>query len=366
MTTDKNSISNLPIPPGEYLEEVIEELGMSKSELAWRMGRPLSKLSAVFSGDKAVTPDTALQIERATGVPAHIWTGLEHDYRLAQAKQKATERDAQCRHEIPMVTRFCYRELVRLGCLPASTRGLDKVRALQKFFGVMSLNTVLEMPRYKVAFRQGISTRSKRSPEAIAAWLRVGELGAQKAECAPFSDEILAAALDKLRPMTLRSPDSFQGELRQTLADAGVVLVFCPHFPKTAAHGATFFLTPEKAVVMLTLRYKWADIFWFTLFHEIGHLLLHDHKSVIIEDNGKTPREKEADAFARDVLIPPDAWHSFEVADRFTPDSIQRFARKVGIAPGIVVGRLQHESLLHQSVGNKMRDQYKFAPHKPE
>lgn len=81
--TIKNEIySDLPIPPGEYLEEVIAELGMSKDELAKRMNRPAAKLSAIFGGEKAITPETALQLERVVGVPAYIWTGLEAEYQL--------------------------------------------------------------------------------------------------------------------------------------------------------------------------------------------------------------------------------------------------------------------------------------------
>ncbi len=83
MTTE--TVSNLPIPPGEYLEEVLESLGMSKGELALRMGRPAPQLSSIFNGDEAITPDTALQLAQATHVPAHVWTGLETEYRLTAA-----------------------------------------------------------------------------------------------------------------------------------------------------------------------------------------------------------------------------------------------------------------------------------------
>jgi HTH-type transcriptional regulator/antitoxin HigA len=82
MMTERNNqdiYSDLAIPPGEYLEEVIAELGMSKDELSKRLNRPAPKLSAIFKGQKAITPDTALQLEKVVGVPAHIWNGLEAD-----------------------------------------------------------------------------------------------------------------------------------------------------------------------------------------------------------------------------------------------------------------------------------------------
>ena len=358
MTTNSIITTNLPIPPGEYLEEVIESLGMSKGELAKRMDRPPAKLSAIFSGEKAITPDTALQLERATGVPAHVWTGLENEYRLAQAKQRAEEREAACETETPLVTRFCYAELAKLGFVRKCTRAVEKVQELQEFFGVMSLEKVMGMPRYQVTHRHGRGTPEGRSPEAVAAWLRVGERTAMQTDCPPYDADFLAERLKEVRSLTTEKADVFSGKLRNILKDVGVVLVYCPHFPKTKAHGATFFLGDEKAVLMLTARYRWADIFWFTLFHELGHILLHNPKDVILEDSTKDARETEADEFACDTLIPPDEWETFIETEDFQSPHIKRFAKRVGIAPGIVVGRLQHEGWIGRGVGNGLREQY--------
>lgn len=107
--------SDLPIPPGEYLAEVIAELGMTKDELARRMNRPAAKLSAIFAGDKAITPDTALQLEKVVGVPAHIWAGLEADYRLKLARLNEEREQQQLREESELITKFCYKELAELG-----------------------------------------------------------------------------------------------------------------------------------------------------------------------------------------------------------------------------------------------------------
>ncbi|MBT3297183.1 MAG: HigA family addiction module antidote protein [Verrucomicrobia bacterium] len=361
METESHFVSDLPIPPGEYLEEVVEELGISKGELATRMGRPLPKLSAIFSGKKAITPDTALQLERVTGVGAHIWTGLENDYRLSQARRRARERETQCKAETPLVTKFCYRQLVVLGLVPQFTRGIDKVKAMQEFFGVMSLHSVLDVPRYQVAHRHGAREVGDRSPEAVAAWLRVGEVKARAKDCAPFDGQALKSGLAKLRGLTSQAPETFSYQLEQALSESGVAFVPCPHFPKTKAHGATFFQSKDRAVVMLSLRYKWGDIFWFTLFHELGHLLLHSKKDVILEDKEKTIREEEADVFARDQLIPAEDWTAFTSQPRYTSNRIREFASQTGISAGIVVGRLQHEKRILPSAHNELRQRYQFA-----
>lgn len=361
---DKQEIySDLPIPPGEYLEEVIEELGMSKDELAKRLNRPAPKLSAIFKGNKAITPDTALQLEKVVGVPAHVWAGLEAEYRLALTRSHQDEEQKRLKKESHLVKRFRYADLVKLGVVDKKTRPTEKVMEMQRFFGVASLNSVLSLHRYQAAFRAG---RPDRSPEAVAAWLRIGEIQAQRLRCAPFLKRRLKDSLEIVRAMTLLSPQGFQEELHTRLANSGVALVLCPHLPGTYAHGATFWLGRDKAVVVMTLRYKWADVFWFSLFHELGHILLHKRQAVILEGDNADPAqkalEKEADQFAADILIPPRLYGAFLKAQRFFADDIVRFARQMGISTGIVVGRLQKEGHIKPSWHNSLRVRFEWKP----
>ncbi len=353
--------SDLAIPPGEYLEEVISELGMTKNELARRMSRPAPKLSAIFSGDKAITPDTALQLEKVVGVPANIWTGLEAEYRLTLARNQEVLERQRLRDESHLVTKFCYSELVKLGFIAKKTKPAEKVQELQHFFGVTSLKNISSLKRYQVAFRQGTG---KRSPEATSAWLRIGELQGQKTEAAPFRKDILASALPSICGMTQLLPEKFETQLRQILLDAGVVLVLCPHLPKTYLHGATFWLGQNKAVLMLTIRGSWADIFWFSLFHEIGHLLLHGKQMVFLEGDNREHEldkpEKEADRFAADLLIPPDEYEFFLKAEAFYPQDIELFAHQLEIDPSIVVGRLQHDGYIKNSWHNHLRTRHEW------
>jgi HTH-type transcriptional regulator/antitoxin HigA len=359
MATKQEIFSDLPIPPGEYLEEVIEDLGMSKDELAKRMNRPAPKLSAIFKGGKAITPDTALQLEKVVGVPAHVWAGLESEYRLALARRRNYEEQRQLKEEGHLVKRFRYADLLKLGLVARKTRPTDKVLELHKFFGVASLGTVLDLRRYQAAFRSG---SQKRSPEAVAAWLRIGELEAQKMRCAPFQKRRLKNSLETVRSMTLQSPEDVQKNLHHLLSDCGVALVLCPHLPGTYAHGATFWLGRGKAVVMMTLRYKWADVFWFSLFHELGHILLHERQAVILEDDDRDPvlrgLEEEANRFAADTLIQPGAFKAFLKTGQFFAEDIERFAKRVSIPPGIVVGRLQREGHIKPSWHNGLRRQF--------
>ena len=171
-------------------------------------------------------------------------------------------------------------------------------------------------------------------------------------------------SLEAVRAMTLSSPENFQKELHQLLADSGVALVLCPHLPGTYAHGATFWLGRDKAVVMMTLRYKWADVFWFSLFHELGHILFHNRQAVILEgDNAHSAQkalEDEADQFAADTLIPRKAYGAFVKKRRLFAKDIERFARQVGIPTGIVVGRLQKKGHIKASWHNSLRMRFEW------
>jgi len=354
MKTEQELHSDLAVPPGEYLEEVIDELGMTKDELARRMGRPAPKLSAIFKGTKAITPDTAMQLEKVVGVPAHIWLGLESEYQLALARRQEEER---FKEEAKLLVPFCYSELAKLGFVKKLSSRREKVREMLRFFGVASLDFVWQVRRYQAAFRVGKAGAAPTKPHAVASWLRMGELIAQKIPCKPFDRAKLESSLDEIRAMTIMRPEKFQEKLTKLLAECGVALVIVPHFPGTKAHGATFWIGRDKAVLMLTIRGRWADIFWFSLFHELGHILLHDRRETFIEDGSAPPaleeQEKGADAFAADTLIPPAEYGRFVSENDFYPESIARFAGELGIDAGIVVGRLQHDNHLPPSWGNK-------------
>ena len=365
MTTEKTIHSDLAVPPGEYLEEVIAELDMNKDELARRMRRPAAKLSAVFKGQKAITPDTALQLEKVLGVPAHIWLGLESEYRLTLARRQSQAEVERLKAESKFTTAYCYNQLAKLGQVARTTKPLVRVAELQRFFGVASLTAIPEVRRYQAAFRKGAATRHRRSPEALAAWLRLGELEARKLDCAAFDKKRLESSLLTLRAMTMQMPEVFEPALSSLLEKAGVALVICPHFPGTRVHGATFWPSRGKAALMMRIRGAWADVFWFSLFHELGHILVHGRQEVILEnddaDPALQPREDEADQFASDSLIPQHEYLRFVASGGFSEAQIKAFAAEVGIDPGIVVGRLQHDGHLKHEWRNELRTRYTWT-----
>jgi addiction module HigA family antidote len=358
MTTEERIWPDIAIPPGEALAETLDAMGLTRAELARRADRPVQAISEIILGKKEITPETALEFERVLGVPAHVWVRLEADYRTVKAR--LADRGHLKEKEAPLARMFPYGAMAKLGWVPATTDPIERVEVLLRFFGVVSLRRVVDQCPC-AAWRR--SQKTVASPGALAAWLRRGEIEVQHAKTAPFDAPGLMEMLPTLRSLTREKPEVFQPKLREILAQRGVALVLVPELPKTGAHGATRWLG-TKAVLQLSLRYHWADIFWFTVFHELGHILRHGRREIFIEfdQDTETEQEREADAFATRYLIPEHAYKTFITGKtNFSAVMVKDFVTQVGVHPGIVVGRLQHEKRISHSYLNDLRVRYRWA-----
>lgn len=336
------------IHPGETLAETLEELGMSQVELAQRMGRPLQMISEIIQAKKAITAETALQLERATGVPANFWNSSQRNYEATLAR---LDEERELVPDSSWLSQFPVQALTKLRWIPEFDSPPEQMRALLNFFGVVGIREWKTLwTGSDVAYRK--STAFEANPMAAAAWLRQGERVAQQIKTEPYNQNAFIEALYQIRRLTIANADDFVPQSIDLCRAVGVALVFVPEVPGTCAYGATRWLTPSKAILQLSLRGKRDDFLWFTFFHESAHILKHGKRDIFIEAPERTAdleiqkKEQEADVFASDFLIPKQAFNEFCKQAEFTSRAIQAFARKLGIAPGIVVGRLQHERLL--------------------
>jgi addiction module HigA family antidote len=331
---------------------------MTQKELSARTGLTPKTVNEIVQGKAPITPETALKLERVFGRPAHFWNGLERQYQETQARLAEREllKNAQ-----KWLSHIPTNEMIRLGWISKQVSFVEQLEEVLRFFGVASpqqWRTVWET--HQVAYRQ--SKRFETQEEAVSAWLRKGEIEGQEIETLPYDRERFIEALRKARALTLEAPQVFQEKLPRLCADAGVAAVFVPELPKTGLWGATRWITPEKALIQLSLRYKTNDHLWFTFFHEAAHLLLHGKKDIFLEGKGMDDtKEAEANRFAADFLIPPHELKSFLGNGLLTLGSIQQFADHIGIAAGIVVGRLQHDGIIGQHVGNGLKRRYRWA-----
>ncbi len=339
------------VPPGETLEEVLDELGLSQAELARRTNRPEKTINEIIKGKAAITLGTAFQFERVTGVSARLWLNLERDYRAALVRQ--TERE-QLRERVGWLEGFPYGTLMSRKLVRDVSDPVDRLCESLHFFGVANLeawdNVWGDM---QVAYRHSATYVGE--PKALAAWLRCGEIQARQVQCAPFDR---AAFLRILRAIRLLTPQRFE-QIRERIgefcASAGVALVFTRELPGTHVFGATRWLSPQKAILQLSLRFPSDDQRWFAFFHEAAHILLHGKKEKFVHASGRAGQaeagtidgvEAEADAWAADFLIPRRELQAFIDRGAFDSASIETFADALGIAAGIVVGQLQHHKVI--------------------
>ncbi|HEU5230300.1 MAG TPA: HigA family addiction module antitoxin [Ktedonobacteraceae bacterium] len=333
--------------PGETLLETLEAISMSQAELARRMGRPVKTINEIIQGKAAITAETALQLEQVLHIPAAFWLKREQQYRESLARLAEKQHLAgwiEWLKEIPV------REIMRRGWMPSCSNKSQQVLEALKFFSVASPEAWRAIWEDKVVvYRKSAALESNFG--AVTAWLRQGEIEAQEIETAPYDANAFRDTLKHIRTLTLSEepPSVLQKELTQLCANVGVAVVFLQELPKTGICGATRWITPTKALVQLSLRYKTDDQLWFTFFHEAGHILQHGKRQIFleIEQKDRKEAEDEADKFASDMLIDPIQWQRFVEGTSYrSKTGIKQFAQTVGIAAGIVVGRLQHEQRL--------------------
>jgi HTH-type transcriptional regulator/antitoxin HigA len=353
--------SDLAIHPGEYLEEVLEEIGMKQAELASRLGRPTQAINEIIKGKKSITPTTAIELEDVLKVPAHIWIGLEAEYQMVMAKNEELKAMEE---ETALLPNFPYLELAKLGFVKTTRNAIEKVDELRSFFSVAQLSRLEHVGAYQSAFR--VTNHKNISHESIASWIQAGRIKADGIETEAFSKSKLKKALPELKTNMNMEINHALTACKELLASCGVAFVLLPHFKNTGAQGATFWVNnKEKAVLMMTLRGKNSDMFWFSFFHEMGHILLHNKREMFLEGGYDTPelqqQEDEANEFARDFLIPPKDFKAFIETSIFTRASVREFAKSLNIKTSIVVGRLMFDGYIAYSHPLRSEiDKYEF------
>lgn len=342
--------------PGDMLQEKLEELGMPIKEFALRCGKPEPTIHAVLQGKSSVTPDMSILFEKVLGIPAHLWLNLQCQFDEFKARQ---QHDEELQMEIEWAKNFPFGDMVAKGYINASPRcsPLDKIKVLLSFFGFAKTSVwekYYQCQILKAEFRLSLSG----IPEApsLSAWLRYGENKAMEQFDMPvFSNENLKAQLPKMQALANAGKSDFLSELVQLCKEVGIILVCTPHLRKSGAQGATRWLK-DTPLVQVSDSYRRYDIFWFSFFHELGHILLHGKREVFLEgfeyEQKNHKKEQEADVFALNCLIPrtvASRLNSFVYSEK----KLNEFCKQVHIHKVFVIGRLQHLGLLSQSIGNQ-------------
>lgn len=347
------SRSYIAIPPGATIREQLEDRGMSQKEFASRIGMSEKHVSRLINGEVQLTADVAYRLETVLGLPAGFWNNLEAVYRekLIKAEaENALDTDKE------LARKFPYAEMAKNNWLPATRKADEKVLYLRKFFEVVYLKK-LENDSLLPAIACRRQSITEKADFALIAWAQKAKIDARSIPTSPIDLKGLSARVPEIRAMTTKDPDEFCPRMVELLADCGIALVFLPHIGGSFLHGATFY-DANKIVIGLTVRGKDADRFWFSLFHEFGHVLLGHLNQKAGTSEGD---ERAADIFSRNILIAPDAFQQFVGMRHFTKESIISFASTIGISPGIVVGRLQNEGYIDFKWHNDLKTKYELS-----
>jgi HTH-type transcriptional regulator / antitoxin HigA len=348
--------------PGETIADILEERDLSLVQFAQRMECRLEFANQLLRGREAITGPIARRLESILGGSASFWMTRESQYRADTVRLNRESQSSAAEEwlkEIPL------RDMISFGWIkPVSSSTPARETACLSFFHVPDVGAWRE--KYRGALEMAVfrtSSSFDSQPGAVAAWLRQGEIEAASIDCKPWDAQRFRRALSSIRPLTRKKdPSFFFPELQKRCAECGVAVVIVPAPTGCRASGATRFVSTNKALLLLSFRYLSDDHFWFTFFHEAGHLLLHGQKALFLESAGMSSNKEEGEAneFAARVLIPPELQAAMLDLGLNGREAI-RFARLAGVSPGIVVGQLQHHGKIKRNQLNTLKRRYRWG-----
>lgn len=343
-------------PPGDDIQETIDAIGMSQKELAERMDRPKEKINDLIKGREPVTMKTAISLERVLGIPKTYWLTREQEYREQLADIETEEFLDSC---IQWAKKFPLSVMKKMGWLSNTADKKQTCNELLQFFGIATPERwdyiYVQQKEVAVAFRASLAHVS--APEALSVWLRKGQLDMQQSKLPKYDKLAFKNKINDARDLAYMQPPNFATELQRICNQCGVALVYTPNLPKAPISGAARWIGANP-LIQLSDRYKTNDRFWFTFFHEAGHILKHGKKKIFLEgldtSNTDMAMEAEADQFAADCLIPHQEYRRM-LDEVTTTEDLEAFADEIKMHPGIVIGRLQYEEKINFSQFNEYK-----------
>ncbi len=347
-------------PPGDTIIELLDEFGLSIEQLNKQIGLTAKKGQQLLDGELSICQVIAVKLESTLHVPSKFW--LARDYQYQSFKKKIQEREQSWLTSLPIS------DMVKHGWIPKNSPRKKRVKECLKFFRQESIDSwydYFENKQLNVAYR---TSKTLNTDElSVFTWLQYAKNISCDISTLPWDKNLLIDALKEIRDLTLEpDPQVFIPKLKTIFAEVGIIFIIAKTPSGCRASGATCFFQKNKPTLIMSFRHLTDDHFWFTLFHEIGHLVLHSSNQMTrIERNPtsglKNDEELEADSFATDQLIPQV--YQAELKSFYARDwkKIIRFAKKIGVSKGIVLGQLQFMGNIEYSHLNKFKVRYKWS-----
>lgn len=346
--------------PGYYIADIIEDMEIRQAEFATRMGTTAKTLSQLINGQANISNDLAKKLSVMLGTSADVWLNLQktYDQKLIEIQQ-AKDFDAQAE----LAKEIDCKYFVDVIGLPVTRNINEKVANLCKFFMVADLRIMLQ-PDFLVNFRASKVCNREKNIINSRAWIQTAINISKNIVTKPYNAEKLKEYLPELRGMTIKKPEEFLPRMHEIFAECGVAFVLLPHLKNSGVNGAVKWISEDRVVLAMNNRGLDADKFWFSLFHEIKHVFQQKIKTVFVSSTAQeiidmnNMLEMEADKFATNYLISPADYKRLAPSRFISDDEIVEFANSIGIHPGIVAGRLQHERIIAQNRCAKLKEKY--------
>ena len=349
--------------PGYYVAEIVEDMGITQDEFATRLGTTGKTLSKLISGQINLSNDLAKKLSAMLGSSVEFWLNLQTTF---EEKIIEIEREKELDEQAAIASMIDYSFFEKVAKLPRTRLVSEKIANLCRYLVVSDLR-ILTQPDFLANFRTGVRTTEEKNIVNAQAWLQTAINYAKSIETAPFNADKLKSYLPEIRKMTIQEPDIFLPHLRSIFAECGIAFVLLPHLKNSGINGVVKWISHDRVVLAMNDRRAYADTFWFSLFHEIKHVLQQKTKTVFISSDFQEMRtidaklEAEADDFAQNYLIPAKDYQRF-APNKYTSDAqIIAFAKSIGIHPGVVAGRLQHDKIILPNRCSTLRQKYKIV-----
>jgi HTH-type transcriptional regulator / antitoxin HigA len=353
---------NWAISPGATIARTLAVRNLSRSHFAEGIGLTLQEVSYLIDGELNISSELAERIADCLGTSAEFWANRQAQYDLKIATMEG-EGNGSGFDLRTWLSGFPKRDMEDFGWIPTTRTRQDSKQTILDFFNVQDIEewyTTYSGELSVAAFRTTLSYNS--NPQSVASWLRAATLRAEQIDCGEWDAQRFLDSLASIRKLTTwKYPKVFIPELERICADCGVAVVVVPAPKGCRASGATKFLSNNKAMIALSLRYRTDDQFWFTFFHEAGHLILHGTDALFLEDGADVTyvEEEEANQFAEKIIVPES--RSSELSTLSTRSkAVIKYAVQIGVAPGLIVGQLQHKGRITFRQLNFLKRRYKW------
>lgn len=342
--------------PGYYIKEIVDESGLTQEDFAKRLDTTPKNLSLLIRGEQSLSIDIAMKLSRMIGTSVTYWLNLQNAYDTLIAEFKS---DKELVEERKVFEYFDYKFFRENYGLPDWPRQKDKqIEEVRKFLNVATL-TVLARRDMAVNFRSSTEHLTEANTAKANAMVQIATNIALRAQAPRFNKKKFEEKVTYALTLT-QNHKEFYPLIRDAFLEAGVIFVIMPNIAGSKTNGATK-KVGNNIMLMVNDRRLNADSFWFTLFHEIGHIMNGDYGISFEKESGE--QEEAANRFAEDSLIPKAYYQEFIRQGEFDLQAIKKFANKINRDPGIVLGRLQKDKKIDYNdyTMNSLRHKYKVC-----